>query len=228
LFEKSLFEISHPSLEIVHRWTFDEPKMKVIISLTLSPNDPFLVFLDFAGAGRCFSLVADAVIAQFSDRVNRVHFALAAFDRHSEHVIVASRAITPEALRVYTVDPGNQVKTFSGPREQMAQLIAHPRDCVIYARYKSGLYSWETSTRFRMRNSVPDAGLKRRNWYFEESEDYFDHPVVGEGGSSDKTQTKLSLDLLKPVVTELFPDDKYCPDQLLVLPWRPTRGKSAA
>jgi WD40 repeat protein len=223
--EKKVTEFSFPSLEIIQNWTFEEKKMKSIVSLTLSLNDRFVLVLDRSGTGRCFSLVARTVISHYSDRVNRVRFTVVAFDRSTEHVILSSKSVMPEMLRVYTVQPGNQVKTFGGPHEVILQLISHPRDSLFYARCKSGIITWKSSTRFRMRNSVPQPGLMRANSMFYEPEDCFDGRVDSFEMKTRKgkklPKVILSLDLLEPVDISFFQDDKDYPNQLLILPWRP-------
>jgi WD40 repeat protein len=220
--EKALLEISYPSLETIHEWSFDDPKMKPVVSMTPSPNDHFIALLDSGGAGRCFSLIAHTVVARYTDRVNRVRFAYAVFDRNSEYVIIAPKIVAMETLRVYTVEPGNQVRTLTGPKEPILRLFSHPLDAVVYGCCKGGLFVWDTSTRSRMRNSVPVLGLKRGNWVFEEPEDFFDNvPQRRKEDSPQINPVKLSPDLLKPADSGLLIDDKDYPDQLVVLSWKP-------
>jgi hypothetical protein len=221
---RSLCQIAYPSLEIVNRWAFNEPKTKPITFLAVSPNDRFVVLLDGGGSGRCFSVVAHATVARYTDAVERLRFAHAIFDRSSEYVIIASKTMAREALRVYTVQPRNLVKMFHGPSDPILQLFGHPLDSVIYARLKSGLVAWKVSKRFKYRNSVPHTGLKRANWVFEEPEDFFDRrPEDEQRAAADRPRAKaaLSADYFVPADPSLLPDDKNYPAQLLALPWRP-------
>jgi hypothetical protein len=61
--DQTVTEITFPSLAVVNQWSFDEGRIKAIVSLVLSPNDHFFVLLDSLGVGRCYSLAAGAFIA---------------------------------------------------------------------------------------------------------------------------------------------------------------------
>jgi hypothetical protein len=222
--EKAIAEIDFPSFSVVHRWDFEDSKIKLIVSMAVSRNDHFLVFLDSSGVGRCFSLVVQTIVAQYSERVDRVKFAHAIFDRRSEYVIIGSKAVTAKALRVFRVEDGVLVRTFPGHREPILQLFAHPLDAVIFARCRSGIVKWEPSMRYRMMNSVPPTGCMRCGVDFEEPEDCFDLPSSDEPeppAPASANHGGSLLDLLTPVDAGYFADDKDYPDQLFVLSWPP-------
>jgi hypothetical protein len=195
------------------------------LSVVLSLNGHFLLFLDSAGVGHCFSLAGQTAMWECRDQVDRVKFAHAVFDRNSEYVIVAPRTVALEGLRVFRVEDGALVKTFPGEREPILQLFSHPLDTTIYARCRSGIVHWEPSRRWRMKNSVPQVGLMRANAPFFEPEDFFDVPPPEEEPEDEATaplkRCLVPLDLLIPVEPAFLPDDKDYPHQLLVLTWPP-------
>jgi hypothetical protein len=115
-------------------------------------------------------------------------------------------------------------RTFSGSREPILQLFAHPLEPVMFARCPSGIVRWEAGTRRQWKNRLPLAHLSAPSRESEEHEDSFDRTIPGEeqGAAPPRPVGRpIPLDLLIPVDPNLLPDDHNYPDQLLVLTWPP-------
>jgi WD40 repeat protein len=221
-FGRTVFQISVPDFSVQHSFSFEDSKVKTIVSLALAHKDHLFVILDSVGVCRCF-VVADHIpefCGHYIDAINRIRFVHAMFSPDDHYVLLASKGVSPELLRAYAVDTGQLVKTFVGPREPIFQLLHHPQECVIYARTRTELFVWKISVKFRMKNSTPEDGLVERNSEYYEPEDLFD--VVEEQQRGDSAGfVPLSLDLFDAKPDNFFPDDANFPNQLLKLPFRP-------
>jgi hypothetical protein len=161
--ERSISEIAFPSFSAVRHWGCDGSKAKPTVSMTVSPNDHFLIFRDSAGIGHYFSLAAEAIVAQHRDWVNRVKFVHAIFDRPSAYVIVGAKAVAAHPFRIFRVEDGTLVRRFPRHREPMLQLLSHPLDAVIFACCRSGIVKWESTSRWCMKHNAPQFGLIQAN-----------------------------------------------------------------
>lgn len=218
--ESSIFTIKSSGLNIIKTSNLEDEMKKPITLIEISHNGKFLAILDQSGICRLFSFEVDEIVGVYVDKVDRTRFTQAKFDRNDEHIIVSSKSLAAQTFIAYDVHRGFPSQTFYGPREPTSQLIMHPIQPVVYVRYRTGLFKWVPSIRFRFSNSVPLNGLMRSNSVYDEHESEFDEKDYEVEPTVKFEKKKLHADsFLVSTIHYIYPSDRNYPNQLIRLPF---------
>ena len=196
---------------------FDTEVKRGINSIEVTHKGVILAILDKSGCITLFDRVKEEVVKALQDKVTRVHFVTAAFDRHDEHIICGASKMTSYSFTSYDLSQYVMRSFQNGPREAVLQLLFHPLQPIIFARAAKGIHIWKPIYKDRWKHSVPEYNNLLSNEVYDEPESEFD-----EGHESGKKapyeHLSTPIDIFTREETHPFDDDVNFPDQMFTLP----------
>ena len=196
---------------------FDTEVKRGINSIEVTHKGIILAIIDKSGCITLFDRSNETVVNTLQDKVTRVHFVTAAFDRHDEHIICGASKMTSYSFTSYDLSHFVMRSFQNGPREAILQLLFHPLQPIIFARAAKGIHIWKPIYKDRWKHSVPELNNLLSNEVYDEPESEFD-----EGHESGKKapyqHLNTPIDIFTREEYHAFEDDSRFPDQMFTLP----------